>query len=62
MLIAEIQLGFSTFYELAQSLLGDLPTQFEFAYVIVAVVLCIAFITMIFGVIGWSFRALKGRW
>lgn len=61
MLVLEIQYTITTFYELAQMLLGEVPKQFEFVYVIVATVICIAFISVILGFIGFAFNMTK-RW
>ncbi|MBQ3142328.1 MAG: hypothetical protein IJB82_02350 [Bacilli bacterium] len=57
----EVEYKITSFYELAQMLLGDVPSHFEFLYSIVAVVMCLSFIFIIFGFLGLCFSALK-RW
>ncbi len=57
----EVQYNLNSFYDLAQMLLGEMPAQFEFVYAIVATVLCVAFVAMILGFIGFTFKTLR-RW
>lgn len=56
------QFDLVSFYDLSQMILGELPTQFEFFYAVLAVVMCLGFIALILGFFGFCFRAFKGRW
>lgn len=60
--ILNTQYDLVSFYDLAQMLLGELPTQFEFFYAICAVVLFLGFIALILGFLSVSFKIFKGRW
>ncbi len=62
MLILDIKYELLSFYDLAQMLLGELPTQFEFFYAICAVVIFLGFMAVILGFFGLCFRLFKGRW
>lgn len=58
----DVKYEINSFYDLAQMLLGELPTQFEFFYAICAVVLFLGFIAVILCFFGLCFRNFKGRW
>ena len=56
-MLAEIE--FSSFYEIAQTIIGEVPVYFEWVYVIVAVIMAVAFISVILSFLGFTFKLFR---